>query len=297
MIVVMGSVNMDLVVNVAEIPKVGETVTGGVFSQNPGGKGANQAVAAAKLGSAVQFVGAVGDDGFGVELKDTLARNGVGVDSVETLPVTASGIALIQVDCHGRNNISVASGANFAITKEQIDRHRCVFEQATIAIFQLETPLDVTVYAMDVAKESGCTVILNPAPAMTLSPAMLRSCDILIPNEHELSGIANLPAQTESEIQVACDALRPFGVGTIITTMGAKGVYYSHSDRSGFIPANKVDAVDTTAAGDAFIGGFAHALEQGNSIADAITIGQKVAAYAVCRHGAQQSMPSLQDLK
>ncbi len=296
MIAVVGSVNMDLVVNIPEIPKVGETMTGGVFSQNPGGKGANQAVAGAKMGSQVAFVGSVGDDSFGETLKAGLCQYGVDVSHLETVSNVASGIALIQVDSHGRNNISVAPGANFEVTKEQLDRAIPLFQQAKIAVFQLEIPLEMTIYGMKLAKEAGCTVLLNPAPAQDLSSAILEHCDILVPNEFELSRIAKMPTESVEQIQEASRALSAYGVDIVLTTMGSRGVCICQGDICKVVPANKVTAVDTTAAGDAFLGGFAHQYEEDYDLEKAVIMGQKVAAYAVTKHGAQQSMPWKEEL-
>lgn len=297
MITVIGSVNMDLVVNLPEIPKPGETTNGGVFMQNPGGKGANQAVAAAKMGSHVQFIGCVGDDGFGQELRRLMGENGVDTACLETVPGFASGIALIEVDHEGRNSIAVASGANFAITEAQIDRHLDTIEKTDVAVFQLEIPMDVNLYAIKAAKKAGCVTLLNPAPAAEMPPEMIDNADILTPNEFELGRITGMPSTTEAEIEAAARALQARGVKIVLVTLGSRGVLYLEGDTCRIIPANRVKAVDTTAAGDAFLGGFAHMYEKTRDVAQSIDFGQKVAAYAVQHPGAQQSMPTMAQLQ
>lgn len=297
MIAIIGSVNMDLVVNLPEIPKPGETTKGGVFMQNPGGKGGNQAVAAAKVGSQVCFVGCVGDDGFGPQLRALLDESGVDTRCLQTVPGQTSGIALIEVDQEGRNSIAVASGANNAITTAQIDRCRDVIAQAAIAVFQLEIPMEVNLYAMQAAKAAGCVTLLNPAPAAQLPPEMIANADILTPNEFELGRITGMPSGTEAEIEAAARELQARGVKIVLVTMGSRGVLYLEGDTCRVIPANRVQAVDTTAAGDAFLGGFAHQYELTRDVEQAIHFGQRVAAYAVQHHGAQQSMPTAAQLE
>ena len=296
MITVIGSVNMDLVVNLPEIPRVGETVNGGTFLQNPGGKGANQAVAAAKLGSDVHFIGCLGDDGFGTELREKLHSAGVHTDGLETAENCSSGIALIQVDSHGRNNIAVASGANYAVTKETIDRHVNLLAKKDIAVFQLEILMDVNRYAMQKAREAGCTVILNPSPVAELTPDIFANVDVMVPNEHELARITGLPCETEEQVLAAARVLQSRGVSTVVVTLGEKGAMYVTETAHALLPAFRVKAVDTTAAGDAFLGGFAHAYEKTRDVAEAVRLGQKVASIAVQRPGAQQSMPTAAEL-
>lgn len=297
MIAVIGSVNMDLVVNLPEIPKVGETVNGGVFMTNPGGKGANQAVAAARLGSEVHLIGCVGDDDFAPALKKNLLDSSVNIDSLETLKGCASGVALIQVDKQGRNNIAVASGANFAISKAMIDRHEGVLKKADIAVFQIEIPMDVDRYALQKAREAGCTVIFNPSPVTELSADVFENVDIMIPNEHELARITGMRADTSEHIEQAARLLQKRGVDTVIVTLGEQGAMILEGEKEAVLrPAFKVKAVDTTAAGDAFLGGFAHCYEKTRKVVESVDFGQRVAAYSVQRAGAQQSMPTLQEL-
>lgn len=296
MIAVVGSVNMDLVVKLEEIPKIGETVCGGVFMTNPGGKGANQAVAAAKLGSEVCFLGCVGDDDFGPALKKNLRMAGVDTSHVETLSGLASGVAFIQVDKDGRNNIAVASGANFGLDESIIERHARLFERAEIAVFQMEIPITANRYALKKAKEAGCTVIFNPSPVAPLTADIYENVDIMLPNEHELARITGLPCDTEENIRTAARALQARGVKTVIVTLGEKGALALDGENAALYPAFKVKAVDTTAAGDAFLGGFAHAYEKKRDLAAAIAFGQRVAAFCVQKEGAQKAMPTAAEL-
>lgn len=297
MITVVGSINMDLVVSMKEIPKVGETVLGSSFLQNAGGKGANQAIAAAKLGSKVTFIGCIGDDIFGKSLKLSLDVNGVDIDYMKTEKDCSSGIALIQVDEAGQNNIVVIPGSNYAITKEDIDKNLEVFQKSEIVMLQMEIPAKVVQYVLEKAKECGCTTILNPAPACELSGALLQHVDILVPNEHELQRITNTVCGTMEGMEDAAKGLLKLGVGKVLVTMGEKGVFFLDKERKEVYPANKVEVVDTTAAGDAFLGGFVHYYEKSGDISASINYGQRVSAYAIQRVGAQQSLPSWKDMK
>ena len=296
MITVIGSVNMDLVVTLPEIPKIGETMLGGTFLQNPGGKGGNQAVAAAKVGSHVRFMGCVGDDGFGSELKSGMMNNGVDCSCLEIAKGVASGIALIQVDAQGRNNIAVASGANGFITQEQIDRHMDSIRESKVVVAQMEIPVSVVQYAMQQARACGCTTILNPSPATDLSEELIAATTIMTPNEHELARITGLDCSNVQNIEVAARALMERGVEIVIVTLGEKGVLFMENDICQIVPAHRVEAVDTTAAGDAFLGGFAHFYEMSGNVGESIDYGQRVAAFAVQHKGAQQSMPTDADL-
>lgn len=297
MITVIGSVNMDLVVTLPEIPKIGETVNGGVFMTNPGGKGANQTVAAAKLGSDVCFVGCVGDDDFAPALIKNLQEAGVDTAHLETLEGCASGVALIQVDSEGRNNIAVASGANFEISKEIIDKNLGVLRASELAVFQIEIPYEVDRYALQKAHEAGCTVILNPSPVRELTPDVFANTDIMIPNEHELARITGMDCSTTESVRVAAKELQSRGVGTVIVTLGENGAMILDGENCELLPAFKVKPVDTTAAGDAFLGGFAHRYEKTRDLRESVNFGQRVAAFSVQRPGAQRSMPTMEELE
>lgn len=296
MITVVGSINMDLVVRAPRIPAVGETITGTDFRENPGGKGANQAVAAARLGSRVAFVGCLGLDSFGDRLQAGLERDGIDVSHVRRTAMQSSGLALIQVDDAGRNNIVVVPGANHALSCRDIDRAAGCFAQSKIAMLQLEIPLDVAEYALARAKAAGCTTILNPAPAQPLSESMLRHADILAPNEGELAILTGMPCDTLQARQAAAAALSAASGALVVVTLGGDGVLCVQGERAVHYPANPVRAVDTTAAGDSFLGALAHRLEQGASMEDAVAFGQRAAAYTVQHQGAQPALPTRADL-
>lgn len=296
MITVVGSINMDLVVHTPRIPAVGETITGTAFQENPGGKGANQAVAAARLGSRVAFVGCLGLDGLGDALQGGLERDGVDVSHVRRTAAQSSGLALIQVDDAGHNNIVVVPGANHSLSCRDIGRAADCFTRSKIAMFQLEIPLEVAEYALALAKAAGCTTILNPAPAQPLTKSMLRYADILAPNEGELAILTSMPCDTPQARQAAAATLSAASGALVIVTLGGDGVLCVQGEQAIHYPANVVRAVDTTAAGDSFLGALAHRLEQGASVEDAIAFGQRAAAYTVQRQGAQPSLPTLADL-
>ena len=296
MITVVGSINMDLVVRAPRIPAVGETITGTDFRENPGGKGANQAVAAARLGSRVAFVGCLGLDSFGDRLQAGLERDGIDVSHVRRTAMQSSGLALIQVDDAGHNNIVVVPGANHALSCRDIDRAAGCFAQSKIAMLQLEIPLDVAEYALARAKAAGCTTILNPAPAQPLSESMLRHADILAPNEGELAILTGMPCDTLQARQAAAAALSAASGALVVVTLGGDGVLCVQGERAVHYPANPVRAVDTTAAGDSFLGALAHRLEQGASMEDAVAFGQRAAAYTVQHQGAQPALPTRADL-
>ncbi|AVR97541.1 ribokinase [Pseudoduganella armeniaca] len=294
MIVVIGSINMDLVLRVARMPLPGETLTGGAFRTIPGGKGANQAVACARLGrTPVAMVGCVGDDAFGATLRTALATDGIDVSHVSVLPGVATGVASILVDAQGQNSIVIAGGANDLLTPALVDAALPLIARASIVVLQLETPLDTVRHAIAVAHGLGKTVVLNPAPAATLPAGVLAQVDYLVPNEIEAAMLLG----ADTAVQPAAAALRAAGCGNVLVTLGAKGVHASLADGSHDFPACAVDAVDTTAAGDTFIGGFVAALAAGADPASAIDLGQRAAAIGVTRHGAQTSIPYLNELE
>ena len=297
MITVTGSINMDLVVRTPHIPQVGETVLAQDFRQNPGGKGANQAVAAARLGSRVSFVGCLGTDSFGDALAEGLARDGIDITHVRRTEQVSSGLALIQVDGQGRNNIAVVPGANYALTCGDIDAARPLYARSKAALFQLEIPLEVTRYALEAAKQAGCLTILNPAPAQALPRELLRWVDILAPNEVELSALTDMPCDTLEQVRAAAGALAAESGCRLVVTLGARGVFHMEEGVGVHYHARPVQAVDTTAAGDSFLGGLAHCLETGAGMAQSIDFGQRVASYAVRRPGAQPSLPTRAQLE
>ena len=290
-IVVIGSLNMDLVTNTADIPAPGETVIGGDLATVPGGKGANQAVAAARAGAQVSMVGHVGNDVFAQRLLDGLDADGIDRANVTRVD-TASGVALIVVDAAGQNSIVVAPGANGRVTPADIAAAESTIAAADVMLLQLEIPVESVEAAAALGQAHGVTVILNPAPAQPLSAELLANVDLLIPNESETATLTGRPTGTVEEIRAAAGALRDQGVGTVIVTMGGRGAL--HADATGlrrYHPFAVETVVDTTAAGDAFVGGLAAALARGDAPADAIVWGSAAGALAVTKAGAQPSLP------
>jgi ribokinase len=298
MIVVIGSINMDLVLRVPRMPLPGETLTGGAFQTIPGGKGANQAVACARLGrEPVAMVGCVGDDAFGQTLRAALVADGIDVSHVTALPGVASGIASILVDVSGQNSIVIAGGANDLLSPAHIDAALPLIRRASIIVLQLETPLATVQHAIAVAHGLGKTIVLNPAPAASLAGAVLAQVDYLIPNEIEAAMLLGLDTGTDADAAEHAAALRVRGCSNVLITLGAKGVHAALIDGPRDFAAQAVTAIDTTAAGDTFIGGFVAALAAGATTASAIDLGQRAAAIGVTRHGAQTSIPYLHELE
>jgi ribokinase len=285
-ILVVGSINMDLVVHTRRHPQPGETVLGGDFLTFPGGKGANQAVSAARAGGKVKMIGRLGTDTFGETLITGLKENGVDTTCVELTPAAASGVALITLDREGQNTIVVASGANGLLSPQDILDYAPVFEGASVLILQLEIPLATVAKAIALAKLYGVKVILNPAPARELPGSLLGQVDYLIPNEHELALLTGIQI-----ISLAADALHSLGTGAVIVTLGGNGVLVRSGEKTLRLPAHLIPVVDTVAAGDAFVGALAVALSEGKSLADAAAWGNAAGALAVTRAGAQPSLP------
>ncbi|MHC8299103.1 ribokinase [Pseudomonas sp. ZS1P83] len=296
-VVVIGSLNMDLVTRAPRLPRGGETLIGESFATVSGGKGANQAVAAARLGAQVSMVGCVGSDAYGEELRGALLAEQIDCQAVSTVD-NSSGVALIVVDDNSQNAIVIVAGANGALTPAVIDRFDAVLQAADVIICQLEVP-DATVgHALKRGRELGKTVILNPAPASRPLPAgWYASIDYLIPNESEASALSGLPVDSLASAETAATRLIVMGAGKVIITLGAQGSLFADGKSFEHFPAPKVKAVDTTAAGDTFVGGFAAALAAGKSEAEAIRFGQVAAALSVTRSGAQPSIPTLSDVQ
>jgi ribokinase len=296
-VVVIGSLNMDLVTRAPRLPRGGETLIGQSFATVSGGKGANQAVAAARLGADVSMVGCVGNDAYGAELRGALLVEGIDCQAVSSVE-DSSGVALIVVDDNSQNAIVIVAGANVSLTPQVIDRFDAVLQAADVIICQLEVP-DATVgHALKRGRELGKTVILNPAPASRPLPAdWFAAIDYLIPNESEASALTGLTVDSLVSAETAATRLIALGVGKVIITLGAQGSLFADGSRLEHFPAPKVKAVDTTAAGDTFVGGFAAALASGSSEADAIRFGQVAAALSVTRAGAQPSIPTLSDVQ
>ena len=296
-VVVIGSLNMDLVTRAPRLPKGGETLIGHSFTTVSGGKGANQAVAAARLGAQVAMVGCVGNDDYGVQLRDALLAEQIDCQAVSTVE-DSSGVALIVVDDNSQNAIVIVAGANGAMTPAVIDRFDAVLQAADVIICQLEIP-DATVgHALKRARALGKTVILNPAPASRPLPAdWFTAIDYLIPNESEAAALSGLPVDSLQSAEGAASQLIAMGAGKVIVTLGAQGSLFANGKDFEHFPAPKVKAVDTTAAGDTFVGGFAAALASGKSEAEAIRYGQVAAALSVTRAGAQPSIPTMSDVQ
>jgi ribokinase len=293
-IVVVGSLNMDLVLRVPRIPAPGETILGDAFQMLPGGKGANQAYAAAKLGGDVSMIGRVGRDNFGDRLRANLASVGVEVSDVRSTDHLPTGVATITVDSSGQNAIVVASGANFAWQPRESESIRGRLRGSLFALFQLETPLDFVAAALRVAKDERVTTVLDPAPAVSLPHDLLETVDILTPNESEaliLLGENPRPLDPHDASAIAT-RLHERGASRVLLKLGSLGSFYSNQKRSFFVEPYAVQAVDTTAAGDTFNAALAVALSERQPIEAAMRFANRAAALSVTRLGAQSSAPS-----
>ncbi len=290
-IVVIGSSNTDLVINTSRIPEPGETVLGGRFLMAAGGKGANQAVAAQRLGGDVTFVACIGDDLFGRDALAGYNREGMNTAFVSVKKGVPSGVASIFVDAEAENVIVVAPGANSELGTAEIDAAQKEIEAADFVLMQLETPMETVEYAAEKAFKAGTKVVLNPAPAANLSDSLLSKLWLITPNRTETQLITGLPVTDEKEAAAAAEALVAKGVKNVVITLGSKGAYVLSEDFRGVIPANPVKAVDTTGAGDTFNGALCVALSEGRSLRDACRFAAKASAISVTRMGAQPSIP------
>ncbi|WP_104013073.1 ribokinase [Burkholderia anthinoferrum] len=291
-IAVVGSVNIDLVTRAPRLPVPGETLLGTTFETVHGGKGANQAVAAARLGASVAMIGCVGDDAFGARLHAALAAERIDVTHLHRIAGTATGVATITVDDGGANSIVVVPGANACVDADRIDAACDAIAGAALLVCQLEVPVATVARAIACASAHHTPVLLNPAPAQPLFDALLARVDYLVVNETEAESLTGIAVGDDASAARAADALRAKGVGNVLVTLGARGVCWRGSAGSGRHRALAVAAVDTTAAGDTFVGGFAVARAGGASIDDAIGFGQRAAAISVTRRGAQTSIPT-----
>lgn len=291
-----GSSNMDLVVKSPRIPVSGETILGGDFLMVPGGKGANQAVAAVRLGADVCLVARLGDDVFGRKSLENFRREGLDLRHVTLTSESPSGVALITVDAAGNNAIVVAPGANARLSSEDVYRAQSEICSAGAVVVQLEVPVATVQCVAELAHRAGVPLILNPAPAQTLSGALLAMVAVLTPNETEaqiLTGVEVVDADSACE---AAQRLLDLGVKAVVLTMGAKGLLLADGGSMELIAAEKVKAVDTTAAGDAFTGSLAVGLGQGHSLRDSAIFANRAAALSVMKMGAQPSMPTMQEV-
>lgn len=297
LIYVVGSSNTDMVVKSERLPAPGETVIGGEFLMNPGGKGANQAVAAARLGGNVYFVGKTGNDLFGKQAIQQFKRENILTDYIATDPRLPSGVALINVDGQGENSISVAPGANAALTKADVDRALVRLKPDDLVLVQLEIPVDVVTHVIHESTRKGARVILNPAPAQELSRDTLSRLYLITPNEGEAELLTGIKVSDPVTAEKAARKLRDAGCDHVIITLGSKGAYLSSGPVSAMVPAVPVTAVDTTAAGDCFNGALAVALSENKDIRSAVAFACKAAAIAVTRMGAQSSLPIRRELE
>jgi ribokinase len=294
-VLVVGSLNMDLVVRSPYHPRPGETVLGDGFGTFPGGKGANQAVAAARLGAEVKMIGRVGQDAFGDSMLETLANDGVDTTYVLRDADSPTGVALITVDAAGQNTIVVASGANADLSVADIDAAEDAFEGAAVLLVQLESPLPAVARAIELAKAHGVKVVLNPAPAQPLDADLLANVDYLIPNQTELAMLAGL--QPTAAVELAIRRLREKAPTRLIVTLGEAGAITVDGNGMASVPPIPVDTVDTTAAGDAFVGAFGVALTEGYDIETATRWGNAAGALATTRAGAQPSLPTRNEIE
>jgi len=284
---------MDLVVKSPRIPAVGETILGEDFIMTPGGKGANQAVAAAKLGAEVYFIAKLGEDVFAEQSLNNFKKEGVNTKYVIHTEEAPSGVALITVDNAGNNVIVVAPGANQMLSPEDVKKAKSDITSSGALVAQLEIPLETVEFAAQLANESGVLFILDPAPAQKLSPELLKMVDVLTPNETEAQILTGI--EVTSNRDSACTAVKKlleYGVKSVILTMGANGFLLGTDDEMEFVPAVKVNAIDATAAGDAFTGSLAVGLAQGKTLANSALFANYVAALSVTKMGAQSSMPT-----
>jgi ribokinase len=291
MIVVIGSSNTDMVIKTPHLPAPGETILGGNFFMNAGGKGANQAVAAARLGGEVTFVAKLGNDVFGKQAIELFNKENIKTEYIFIDDKNPSGVALITVDEKGENCIAVASGANGNLLVDDLKVLDNVIENADIILMQLEIPIETIEYVAEVAKQNEKKLILNPAPACKLSDELLSKVSVITPNEKEAEMLTGIGIEDIDSAKNAAKILSAKGIGTVIITLGEQGALLYHSNEYILIPSIKVNAVDTTAAGDVFNGALAVALSEQKSFEDAITFANNAAAISVTRLGAQASAP------
>ena len=296
-IVVIGSTNTDMVVKARTLPKPGETVIGDKYFTNLGGKGANQAVAASRLGGTVSFVTKVGEDDFGKRAFEQFKNEGIDTSYVYSDSEKSSGVALITLSKEGENSIVVAPGANDNLTEKCINKTLTDLKSADIVLIQMEIPLKTVEYAIEIAKAHKIKVILNPAPAKKISDNALKGLYMITPNESEAEILTGIKVKDEGTARAACNLLREQGIEVIIITLGSSGAFVLCNEFIGLIPGKRVDAVDTTAAGDTFNGALAVAIAKGKNINEAVQFANCAAAISVTRMGAQSSIPKLNEMK
>jgi ribokinase len=290
-IVVIGSSNTDMIIKTDHIPRPGETVLGGEFFTAAGGKGANQAVAAARADRDVVFIGRVGDDVFGQRAIESFARDGIDTDYIIKDKEAPSGIALITVSADGENSIAVASGANARLSPADIENSADIIISASVLLMQLEIPIETVRRAAQIARDHDVRVILNPAPAQPLDDLLLSSVSVLTPNETETEMLTGIMPADPAALSRAAASLLSKGIAAVLITLGSRGVFVATPSLQELVPAFRVKAIDTTAAGDVFNGALAVALSENKSIVDAARFANAAAALSVTKLGAQPSAP------
>lgn len=290
-LVVLGSINADHILNLESFPTPGETVTGTQYQIAFGGKGANQAVAAGRSGADIAFIACTGDDDTGERVRQQLISDNIDVAPVSVIANESTGVALIFVNGEGENVIGIHAGANAALTTERVEAQRAIIAGAEALLMQLESPVESVLAAAKIAHENHTTVVLNPAPARVLSDELLALVDIITPNETEAEKLTGIRVENDDDAARAARALHDKGIGTVIITLGSRGVWASVNGEGRRVPGFKVKAIDTIAAGDTFNGALVTALLEGKRMDDAIRFAHAAAAIAVTRKGAQPSVP------
>ncbi|WP_064609125.1 ribokinase [Photobacterium sp. J15] len=296
-LVVLGSVNADHVLQVASFPRPGETLHGHSYCVIPGGKGANQAVAAARLGADVAFIACVGNDSFGYQMREEFAKEGMNTEAVLVEENVPTGIAMIQVAATGENSICISAEANACLTPKRLEPHHHLLANADTLLMQLETPIETIEAAAKVAQEAGTRVVLNPAPAQPLSDDLLQLIDMITPNETEAELLTGVKVEDTASAQKAADVLHAKGIKQVMITLGSQGVWISNEGKGQQVPGFRVDAKDTTAAGDTFNGALLTGLQEGKALDDAIRFAHAAAAISVTRMGAQTSIPHRREVE
>ena len=290
-LVVLGSINADHILNLKSFPTPGETVTGNHYQVAFGGKGANQAVAAGRSGANIAFIACTGDDDIGERVRRQLASDNIDIAPVRAVKDESTGVALIFVNGEGENVIGIHAGANAALSVAQVEAEKTRIADADALLMQLESPLESVLAAAKIAHQHQTSVVLNPAPARELSDELLALVDIITPNETEAEKLTGIRVENDDDAAKAANALHKKGIGTVIITLGSRGVWVSHDGEGCRVPGFKVQAIDTIAAGDTFNGALVTALLEGTGLAEAIRFAHAAAAIAVTRKGAQPSVP------
>ena len=295
-ILVIGSCNTDMVVKSDRLPVPGETVLGGAFMMNPGGKGANQAVAVARMGGKATFISKTGNDLFGRQSIEMYGDENINTDFILSDPNLPSGVAIIMVDTNGENCIVVASGANGSLKPHDIDKAKHIFENTDFLLMQLEIPMDTVEHAAKLAHQKGIKVILNPAPAAFLSNELMECLYAIIPNKTEAEMLSGIKVYDWNSAKQAADIIGAKGVDVVVITLGSKGALIKEGGSYYEVPVEKINAIDTTAAGDTFCGTFCVGLSEGLSVVDSVKMANQAAGITVTREGAQAAIPYRKEL-